>query len=187
MRKADETAPLLSQSSSLLDVVPEEGDDGGERDVPAILPSSRLHRKSRRGVLVGGGLRRVSFARTHVLPLHALRTNRGSEQPVWKTILAAIAAVLLLIFIISSTLLLDSVKHPTGPFPAPPFPPPKLPPRERNPAFLIKARNGAVATENEVCSNIGVNVLRDGGNAVDAAIASTFCIGVVSMFSSVSS
>jgi gamma-glutamyltranspeptidase/glutathione hydrolase/leukotriene-C4 hydrolase len=53
----------------------------------------------------------------------------------------------------------------------------------RNPAYLIKAKSGAVASENIVCSNIGVDVMKDGGNAVDAAVATTFCIGVVSMFS----
>lgn len=53
----------------------------------------------------------------------------------------------------------------------------------RNPAYLIRAKHGAVASENKRCSDIGVNVLKDGGNAVDAAIAVTFCIGVVNMFS----
>jgi gamma-glutamyltranspeptidase/glutathione hydrolase/leukotriene-C4 hydrolase len=55
---------------------------------------------------------------------------------------------------------------------------------ERNPSFLIRARHGAVASENKRCSDIGVDVLKEGGNAVDAAIAATFCIGVVNMFSS---
>ncbi|KAJ8514465.1 hypothetical protein ONZ45_g8022 [Pleurotus djamor] len=53
-----------------------------------------------------------------------------------------------------------------------------------NPAYLITARHGAVASENKICSNIGVETLKRGGNAVDAAIATTFCIGVVNMFSS---
>ena len=53
----------------------------------------------------------------------------------------------------------------------------------RNPAYLIKAKHGAVASENELCSNIGVEILKEGGNAVDAAVATTFCIGVVNMFS----
>ncbi|KAK7057202.1 gamma-glutamyltranspeptidase [Favolaschia claudopus] len=53
-----------------------------------------------------------------------------------------------------------------------------------NPAFLIKARNGAVASENILCSNIGVDILKAGGNAVDAAIAATFCTGTVAMYSS---
>jgi len=54
---------------------------------------------------------------------------------------------------------------------------------ERNPAYLIHASNGAVASEHISCSEIGVDVLKDGGNAVDAAIAATFCTGVVNMFS----
>ena len=53
----------------------------------------------------------------------------------------------------------------------------------RNPAYLIKAKHGAVASENILCSNIGVEILVEGGNAVDAAVATTFCIGVVNMFS----
>ncbi|KAI0266757.1 gamma-glutamyltranspeptidase [Gloeopeniophorella convolvens] len=54
----------------------------------------------------------------------------------------------------------------------------------RNPAYLIEAENGAVASENEVCSNIGVEIMKEGGNAVDAAVSTTFCIGVANMFSS---
>lgn len=53
----------------------------------------------------------------------------------------------------------------------------------RNPAYLIKAKHGAVASENEICSNIGVNTLKAGGNAVDAAVSTTLCIGVANMFS----
>lgn len=53
----------------------------------------------------------------------------------------------------------------------------------RNPAYLIKAKSGAVASEHVLCSEIGVDVMKDGGNAVDAAVATTFCTGVVNMFS----
>ncbi|PPQ67291.1 hypothetical protein CVT25_005875 [Psilocybe cyanescens] len=59
-----------------------------------------------------------------------------------------------------------------------------IPGKVRNPAYLIQAHHGAVASENKRCSDIGVDILKDGGNAVDAAIAATFCIGVVNMFSS---
>lgn len=55
--------------------------------------------------------------------------------------------------------------------------------KHRNPAYLIEAKHGAVASENIRCSNIGVEVMKDGGNAVDAMIASIFCTGVVNMFS----
>ncbi|XP_071498938.1 glutathione hydrolase 1 proenzyme-like [Diadema antillarum] len=39
--------------------------------------------------------------------------------------------------------------------------------------------HGAVATSVEVCSEIGANTLRHGGHAIDAAVAATFCLGVV--------
>ncbi|CEP08180.1 hypothetical protein [Parasitella parasitica] len=47
---------------------------------------------------------------------------------------------------------------------------------------LVKGSRGAVAVEAEECSNIGVEILKNGGNAVDAAIASTLCIGVIDSF-----
>ncbi|KAJ2931509.1 hypothetical protein H1R20_g5598, partial [Candolleomyces eurysporus] len=62
--------------------------------------------------------------------------------------------------------------------------PPPAPGTPRNPAYLIKAYNGAVASENRICSELGVQVLKEGGNAIDSAIATTFCVGVVNMFSS---
>ncbi|KAJ9595164.1 hypothetical protein L9F63_013522 [Diploptera punctata] len=39
--------------------------------------------------------------------------------------------------------------------------------------------HGSVATDHHRCSTIGTDILKRGGNAVDAAIASTFCMGVV--------
>ncbi|EIE75749.1 hypothetical protein RO3G_00453 [Rhizopus delemar RA 99-880] len=41
---------------------------------------------------------------------------------------------------------------------------------------------GAVAVETKECSDIGVQILKEGGNSVDAAIASTLCIGVMNNF-----
>ncbi|KAF6761173.1 nucleophile aminohydrolase [Ephemerocybe angulata] len=62
--------------------------------------------------------------------------------------------------------------------------PEPIPGTPRNPAYLVKAYNGAVASENRICSDVGVRILKEGGNAVDSVIATTFCIGVVNMFSS---
>ena len=42
------------------------------------------------------------------------------------------------------------------------------------------APHAGVATENALCSAIGVDVLKKGGSAVDCAIASIVCVGVVS-------
>ena len=55
--------------------------------------------------------------------------------------------------------------------------------RGGNRQLLVHGRHGAVATELDICSNIGVKMLQEGGNAVDAAIASAICIGSINMFS----
>jgi gamma-glutamyltranspeptidase/glutathione hydrolase/leukotriene-C4 hydrolase len=56
----------------------------------------------------------------------------------------------------------------------------KLPPPQaglRNPSYLVRGRHGAVATEAEICSTIGIDVLKENGTATDAAIASALCGG----------
>ncbi|KAJ2893553.1 hypothetical protein MKZ38_008446 [Zalerion maritima] len=44
--------------------------------------------------------------------------------------------------------------------------------------------HGAVASESHICSSIGVSLLRSGGNAVDAMIGTTLCVGVIGMYHS---
>jgi gamma-glutamyltranspeptidase/glutathione hydrolase/leukotriene-C4 hydrolase len=51
-------------------------------------------------------------------------------------------------------------------------------------SYMATSSIGAVATDTLDCSVIGTNILNLGGNAVDAAIASALCVGVLSPASS---
>ena len=46
--------------------------------------------------------------------------------------------------------------------------------------YLQVKPHGAVASPSHQCSVVGTNILQDGGSAVDAAIATVMCEGVVS-------
>lgn len=57
------------------------------------------------------------------------------------------------------------------------------------PTFIARpevtvASHGAVAADDGRCSRIGMEVLREGGHAVDASVAAALCLGVVSPASS---
>ncbi|XP_042480227.1 glutathione hydrolase 3-like isoform X2 [Macadamia integrifolia] len=49
---------------------------------------------------------------------------------------------------------------------------------------VAESEHGVVAADDGRCSDIGVSVLRDGGHAVDAAVATALCLGVVNPMSS---
>ncbi|CAN7027474.1 unnamed protein product [Brassica rapa subsp. trilocularis] len=54
---------------------------------------------------------------------------------------------------------------------------------KKRPHSIVKY-HGAVATDDGRCSKIGMKVLRQGGNAIDASVAAALCLGVVSPASS---
>jgi len=43
---------------------------------------------------------------------------------------------------------------------------------------------GAVASENSICTNIGIDILKAGGNSADSMVATVFCVGVIGMYHS---
>ncbi|XXG96327.1 asparagine-linked glycosylation protein [Hypoxylon texense] len=45
-------------------------------------------------------------------------------------------------------------------------------------------KRGAVASESRVCSEIGIDLLAQGGNAVDAWVGTQLCVGVIGMYHS---
>ncbi|QDS72722.1 hypothetical protein FKW77_003691 [Venturia effusa] len=49
---------------------------------------------------------------------------------------------------------------------------------------LSEPRLGAVASESATCSKIGTSMLLKGGNAADALVATTICVGVMGMYHS---
>jgi gamma-glutamyltranspeptidase/glutathione hydrolase len=53
-----------------------------------------------------------------------------------------------------------------------------------SPTPLQEPRLGAVASESSICSQIGINLLKAGGNAADAVVGTTFCVGVIGMYHS---
>jgi Gamma-glutamyltranspeptidase len=86
-----------------------------------------------------------------------------------RNVIVCLLGVLLLAFVVLGFVLwrfVDKWKMPTG----------------GNKQILVHAKHGAVATELDICSNLGVDILQEGGNAVDAAIASGICIGSINMF-----
>ena len=48
----------------------------------------------------------------------------------------------------------------------------------------VESEQGVVAADDGRCSEIGVLMLKKGGHAVDAAVATAFCVGVVNPMSS---
>lgn len=52
------------------------------------------------------------------------------------------------------------------------------------PQGLKDGELGAVASESDICSHIGVEILKLGGNAADAMVGTVACVGVVGMYHS---
>ncbi|KAF2665876.1 gamma-glutamyltransferase [Microthyrium microscopicum] len=53
-----------------------------------------------------------------------------------------------------------------------------------DPNSAQKPTHGAIACENDICADIGARIYRQGGNAIDATIATTLCVGVIGSYHS---
>lgn len=51
-------------------------------------------------------------------------------------------------------------------------------------ADIVESDQGVVAADDGRCSDIGASILRQGGHAVDAAVATALCLGVVNPMAS---
>jgi hypothetical protein len=51
-------------------------------------------------------------------------------------------------------------------------------------AISRDAKLGAVASESDICSRIGTDLLKMGGNAADAMVGTVACVGVIGMYHS---
>jgi gamma-glutamyltranspeptidase/glutathione hydrolase len=49
---------------------------------------------------------------------------------------------------------------------------------------LEEGKLGAVASESKICSQIGIELLKAGGNAADALVGTSACVGVIGMYHS---
>ncbi|KAM5343568.1 hypothetical protein ACJ41O_012105 [Fusarium nematophilum] len=68
-----------------------------------------------------------------------------------------------------------------NPFPGYGFYPPPTSPAQSD---RYTDKLGAVACEAEICSTVGIGILRKGGNAADAMVATVLCVGTVAMYHS---
>lgn len=49
---------------------------------------------------------------------------------------------------------------------------------------VVESEKGVVAADDGRCSEVGTSILRQGGHAVDAAVATALCVGVVNPMAS---
>ncbi|KAK4057313.1 hypothetical protein OIO90_001810 [Microbotryomycetes sp. JL221] len=155
-----------------------EQGDFAQETTPLVAPSSSS--SSAANGLARPTLRRRAMSKSSVTETYAARWWMGVIGGILGLIVIAGAVVIIVLHPSSSS----GGDHGTG-SDTPDYS--KLPgaqPGMRNPSYLVSGRHGAVASEVDLCSEVGVQVLKEGGTATDAGIAAALCIGTTNMFSS---
>ncbi|CAI4225030.1 unnamed protein product [Auanema sp. JU1783] len=111
--------------------------------------------------------------------LNRLRNRIYSDKSGFSQFLFTIFLALLVMIVLVTLLLVFSQPASTSPLSSGPFEWPG--PSDSVEGHFEKA---AVTTDNGICSEIGGNILKKGGNAIEGSIAVMFCLGIVNPQSS---
>ncbi|CAN6564464.1 unnamed protein product [Malus baccata var. baccata] len=101
--------------------------------------------------------------------------SKKTTSPLWLLLFTFLAIIIFVGLIFGGDtngwLLEGSNKHNDGKFGG-------------NESDIVESENGVVAADDARCSEIGASTLRQGGHAVDAAVATALCLGVVNSMAS---
>ena len=101
------------------------------------------------------------------------KQKKRSIRRIAAVIIAPIGLFILCVLVVIGIILAAVYGRPAG-----------KPPVSDSEFVVARGSLGAVATDDKRCSKAGVQVLEEGGNAVDAAVASLLCLGVVNFHTS---
>ena len=115
-------------------------------------------------------------------------TCRPNKRPLIIAVVVVTVIVVVIVIALAIVFARKKQSEPDKPVTKPhpsviPTPKPILPPPTGSPGADGPYRHAVVASDAGPCSDIGRDILKKGGSAVDSAIAALFCVGVYNMHS----